>query len=85
MTIHSLKFAWTKINLNLIVYPIIALSFVIIAVIILYGVYSTHPQIPTQIWVVKDDRRPDAKLGDNRHHFIDASNMHGIRHSEQSR
>ena len=70
MTIHSLKFAWTKINLNLI--TTIAIAFVlltgIIAAINLYNIAVSHKQIPTKLIVWGNDERTRIEL-DGSHYY----------------
>lgn len=70
MTIHSLKFAWTKINLNLI--TTIAIAFVIsagiIAAINLYNIAVSHKEIPTKLIVWGNDARTRIEL-DGSHYY----------------
>ena len=75
MTIHSLKFAWTKINLNLI--TTIAIAFVIsagiIAAINLYNIAVSHKEIPTKLIVWGNDARTRIEF-DGSHHYLFSDN-----------
>lgn len=72
MTILSLKFAWTKINLNLItvITIVFVLSAGIIAVINLYDIVVSHKEIPTKFIVWGNDARTRIELDGSQYYLI---------------
>lgn len=86
MTIHSLKFAWTKINLNLI--TIIAIAFVlsagIIAAINLYNIAVSHKEIPTKLIVWGNDARTRIELDGSQHYLFSDNTRFLFRTRSQS-
>lgn len=86
MTIHSLKFAWTKINLNLIttIAIVFVLSAGIIAAINLYNIAVSHKEIPTKFIVWGNDARTRIELDGSHYYLLSADTELRVRDDSQS-